>query len=417
MKSKTVTIVGAGVIGAFTAYYLLKKGWQVTIVDKGRFGCGSSEGNCGLVVPNHILPLNSSGTLLKAFKWMFSKEAPLHVKPRLDWNLFHWFFKFSLKCGRADILAAAKGRHALLQSSWQLFPDVIKKEALDCSWDACGSLHVYLTEKEWNAYRVVDIFLGNYGLGAEPMNREELLAFEPSLSPDVFGGWRNTQTAHLYPEKLMEAMRSLIEKNGATIIEETEVTGFEKKDDRVVGVVAGETVLPSGAVVVATGAWTPMLQNQLGCDIPIQPGKGYSVTSARPPHPPSVPCFFEEKSVVATPWPDGFRLGGTMEFAGYDDSLDQRRLSALTKGAGQYMKETPDQKIEKEWCSFRPMTFDGLPVVDRSPLFQNVIIAAGHNMLGISMATGTGKLVSEMLNGESPHLDLKPYQLKRFHPK
>jgi len=417
MKSKSVIIIGGGVIGAFSAYYLLKKGWQVTIIDKGHFGSGSSEGNCGLVVPNHILPLNMPGAMLKALKWVFTKDAPLYIKPRFDGNLLRWFFKFTQKCGLADVQAAVKGSHALLQSSWRLFPSVIEEEALDCNWDACGSLHVFNSEKEWDAYREVDLFLKAYGLGAEPMNREELLQFEPSLSPDVFGGWRNNQTAHLWPEKLMASMRDLLKKKGATLLENTEVTGFEPKNGTAAGVVSEEKVLSANAVVVAAGAWTPLLQKELGCEIPIQPGKGYSITSDRPSNSPSVPCFFEEKSVVATPFPDGFRQGGTMEFSGYDDSLDKKRLSALIKGAAQYIKETPCQTVEKEWCGLRPMTYDGLPIIDRSPRFQNVIVAAGHNMLGISMGTGTGKLVSEMLNGESPHVDLKPYQLKRFQPK
>ena len=167
-------------------------------------------------------------------------------------------------------------------------------------------------------------------------------------------------------------------------------------------------------IVIAAGAWTPMLAKQLGCTIPIQPGKGYSITTGKLDAAPSVPCFFDEKSVVATPWPDGFRLGGTMEFSGYDDTLNQKRLTALSTAAVQYIKGSGIGDIEKEWCGLRPMTYDGLPIIDRSPLLENVTIAAGHNMLGLSMGPGTGQLVAEMLNGEPPHIDPKPYALKRF---
>ncbi len=117
---------------------------------------------------------------------------------------------------------------------------------------------------------------------------------------------------------------------------------------------------------------------------------------------------------MATPWADGFRLGGTMEFSGFDDSLNPKRLKALLKGAGQYMPGVATGTIEKEWCGFRPMTVDGLPIIDRSPQLKNVTIAAGHNMLGLSMGPGTGRLVAEMINRERPHIDPQPYSLKRF---
>jgi len=415
MKQNKVVIIGGGVIGAFIAYFLLHKRWQVTIVEKGQFGSGSSEGNCGLIVPNHVLPLNSFGTLLKAARGMLTHDAPLHVKPRLDLDLFKWFFNFVLKCGQRDILLSARGRHALLQSSFGLYPSIVDREKLDCSWEMGGSLHAFRTQREWQSYAAVDAALKKFGLAAEKVDRDRLLRLEPSLSPDLSGGWHYPQTAHLRPEKLMEAMRRLLIAKGVTILENAEVTGFDARNNHAEGVRVGKDVLGAHAFVVAAGAWTPWLQQELGCWIPIQPGKGYALTTARPAEAPSRPCFFEEKSVVATPWADGFRLGGTMEFSGFDDSLNPKRLKALLKGAGQYMPGVATGTIEKEWCGFRPMTVDGLPIIDRSPQLKNVTIAAGHNMLGLSMGPGTGRLVAEMINRERPHIDPQPYSLKRFN--
>lgn len=417
MKRKSAIIIGGGVIGAFTAYYLSKKGWTATVVDRGPFGSGSSEGNCGLIVPTHILPLNMLGTIVKALLGMFSKDAPLHVKPRFDRQRIEWFYQFARKCGRANVLSAASGRHALLQSSWGLYPSIMDVEKLECNWQPSGCLHVYRTEKEFEAYRQVDIFLRDYGIAAEPLDREELVRFEPCLRTDLYGGWYYRQTAHLHPERLMEAMHRLLLKKGVTIIENKEVSGFYAQNDRAMGVVAGGKRIPAAVFVVAAGAWTPQLQKELGCRIPIQPGKGYSITTQRPASSPARPCFFEEKSVVATPWTDGFRLGGTMEFSGFDDSLNKKRLNALLNGNRHYLQDPTVGPVEKEWCGFRPMTYDGLPIIDRSPRLKNVTIAAGHNMLGLSMAPGTGKLVAEMLNGEAPHIDPKPYALKRFEKK
>jgi D-amino-acid dehydrogenase len=152
----------------------------------------------------------------------------------------------------------------------------------------------------------------------------------------------------------------------------------------------------------------------LGCRIPIQPGKGYSLTMPRPAVCPTYPLIFEEHRVAVTPFASGYRLGSTMEFAGYDDTMNRSRLSILTDAAKHYLRDPLAEPMQEEWWGWRPMTFDGLPVIDRSPIMGNVLIAAGHNMLGLSMATATGKLVSEMLGAGPPHIDPAPYGLKRF---
>jgi D-amino-acid dehydrogenase len=213
----------------------------------------------------------------------------------------------------------------------------------------------------------------------------------------------------------MTAMHGLLLQKGATILENVEATGFDVFGKHVESVRVANKTISADAFVVAAGAWTPRLQKELDCRIPIQPGKGYAITAARPERVPALPCFFEEKSVVATPWPDGFRLGGTMEFAGLDDSLSRQRLASLSRGADQYLQDPSLGTVETEWCGFRPMTYDGLPIIDWSPRLQNVAIAAGHNMLGLSMGPGTGKLVAEMINHEKAHIDPRPYNLQRFN--
>jgi D-amino-acid dehydrogenase len=173
--------------------------------------------------------------------------------------------------------------------------------------------------------------------------------------------------------------------------------------DRAIALSTRHGPVSAGAFVFATGAWTPLLNEQLGCRVPIQPGKGYSITMPRPSLCPQVPMVFEEHRVAVTPMETGYRLGSMMEFAGYDTSLDPRRLDLLRN------------PTEEEWYGWRPMTPDSVPIIDRSPKYTNVWIAAGHNMLGVSMAPATGKLIAELLSGEAPHIDPAPYALKRFH--
>jgi D-amino-acid dehydrogenase len=173
--------------------------------------------------------------------------------------------------------------------------------------------------------------------------------------------------------------------------------------------------LSAEAFVLAAGAWTPLVGKQLGCRLPIQPGKGYSLTMARPGRCPVFPLLFEEHRVAVTPMRSGYRLGSTMEFAGYDATLNRRRLDLLRQGASHYLHEPFCEPVEEEWYGWRPMTYDGKPIIDRSPRLPNVLIAAGHNMLGLSMAPATGKLVAEILGGDAaPHIDPAPYALSRF---
>ena len=148
--------------------------------------------------------------------------------------------------------------------------------------------------------------------------------------------------------------------------------------------------------------------------MPIQPGKGYSLTMPRPSICPAVPLIFPETRVAVTPFQTGYRLGSTMEFAGYDATLNPRRLQLLRDGARPYLREPEAEPVEEAWFGWRPMTTDGLPIIDRGPALSNVMIAAGHGMLGLSMAPATGKLVAELLNGDEPHLDPGPYRVGRF---
>jgi D-amino-acid dehydrogenase len=172
--------------------------------------------------------------------------------------------------------------------------------------------------------------------------------------------------------------------------------------------------LEADAFVVAAGALTPLLNRHLGCKLPIQPGKGYSITMPRPAKCPVYPLIFEEHRVAVTPMRSGYRLGSTMEFAGYDESLNRRRLAILTDAARLYLHEPTREPVQEEWWGWRPMTPDSLPVIGRSPAYENVLVAAGHNMLGVSMAPATGKLVAELLGGQAPHLDPAPYSAGRF---
>jgi D-amino-acid dehydrogenase len=412
-KSKRVIIIGGGIIGGFTAYYLLEKGWSVTVVDKEGFGQEASSGNCGLIVPNHILPLNSLGTLTKALRWMLTKDSPLYIKPRLDIGLIKWFCQFAWHARPKAILESATGRHALLQSSFKLYPEFIQAENVVCDWDMGGSLHIYRSARACKDYRNTDALLKRFNIQAESLDRQALRQLVPALGNGVSGGWLYRQTAHLRPERLLSELRRILLGRGVQILENCPVRGFQQHNDRAVSIVTKAQKLSADAFVLATGAWAPEFEKILGCCLPIQPGKGYSITMDRPSTFPEIPCFFEEQSLVSTPWSDTCRLGGTMEFSGFDTHLNPQRLGALKRGFEGYSDQWQCNARKEEWCGFRPMTMDGLPFIDHSPRLKNVMIAAGHNMIGLSAAPGTGKLVAEIMDEAQPHIDPWPYRIAR----
>ncbi|MFN3169020.1 MAG: NAD(P)/FAD-dependent oxidoreductase [Phycisphaeraceae bacterium] len=415
MSDQSVIVVGGGVIGACCAYYLRKRGWDVTIVERERFGAACSHGNCGLISPSHALPLAMPGAVAKTLPMMFKRDAPFRVAPRFDPSLWGWLMKFAARCKEAPMLESAAGRHALLQSSVVAYHRLLEDEGIDCEWEDRGAYFIYQSKEGMESYAKSDKWLRQFDLGAERISGEELESRQPSLKPGTTAGaWFYQMDAHLRPDKLMDGLKATLERMGVTIVEGTGLTGFVQEHGSAASLRTENGEMQADHYVLATGAWTPKLNEWIGAKVPIQPGKGYSITFPRPATCPTAPLAFMEQKVIATPFASGYRLGSTMEFAGYDSTINRERLAALKRGASLYLKEPYCEPQEEEWFGWRPMTYDGKPVIDKSPAMDNVYVAAGHNMLGLSMGSATGMLVGEMLSGETPHIDLKQFSLRRF---
>jgi D-amino-acid dehydrogenase len=415
VSPRRAVIIGGGVIGVACAHYLLRDGWQVTLVERAAVGSGSSHGNCGLICPSHILPLAEPGMVMKGLKSLFTPNSPFAIKPRFDPALWSWLLHFAARCNERDMIAAGRGIQALLTSSLPLYRELIEQESLDCEFESRGLLFAYRSQREMDAYTATDrLMTEKFGCPAQRLGAAELADLEPALRPGLSGGWYYHDDAQVRPDKLMQAWRKSIAAKGAEILEKCAVDRFQQANGRATAALTPNAALAADLFIVATGAWTPLLNRELGCRIPIQPGKGYSLTMPRPAVCPKIPLIFPETRVAVTPFQSGYRLGSTMEFAGYDESLRPERLQLLKDGSTDYLKEPYCEPVLESWYGWRPMTFDSLPIIDRSPKFDNVYIAAGHNMLGLSMATATGKLIAELAAGRSPHVDPSPYRLTRF---
>lgn len=413
-RRNDVLILGAGVIGLACAHYLLKAGRGVTVIDQGAVGGGASHGNCGTITPSHAPPLALPGTVTKALRWMFTRDAPLYVKPRLDFELLSWLLRFAHRCNTADAQRATRQRAAILNASRQWLAELIDSERLACEFEQRGTLYAYRThaaiERDEEHVRA----LADVGVVAQQLNGAEVRAREPALREEVIGGLLHPDDAQVRPDRFVAELARRVREQGGTILENCRVEGFARADGRIAHVATTQGQFTADDIVLALGAWSPLLAHHLDLRLPIQPGKGYSITFTRPASCPATPLVLRERSVCVTAWNSGYRLGSTMEFSGYDTSLNRVRLDALKRGAAEYLREPQGAEITEEWYGWRPMTFDDLPILGRAPGVANLMLATGHGMLGVTMSAATGVLISELLCGKTPSLDPAPYRPQRL---
>ena len=411
----SVIIIGGGLIGMASAAYLQADGWRVTVIDRGRIGGGCSFANCGLVCPSHVLPLAEPTALRWAMKSLFTPASPFRIKPRFEPRLWSWLLAFARRCNERDMLAAAHAIQPLLASSMSEYDRLLGVGGLDCEWEKRGLLFAYQTQTALDAYDVTNALLTEtFDEPAVKLDTAAACELEPALKPTVAGAWYYAHDGHLRPDKLITAWREQLSVLGVEFLKDCELLSLEGHARIAERALTSRGALKADRFLIATGAWTPKLDRFIGQPIPIEPGKGYSITMPRPQLCPKIPLIFPEHRVAVTPMRSGYRLGSIMEFAGYNDSIPPQRLQLLRSGACHYLKEPLCEPELHTWYGWRPMTPDSLPIIDATPRFQNVWLAAGHNMLGLSMAPATGKLIAELFGNRTPHLDPAPYRLARL---
>ena len=407
-------IIGGGVIGLACAWYLLRAGRSVIVLERARTGDGASHGNCGTITPSHAPPLPEPGVVARGLKWMFRPDAPLYVRPSFDPALWRWLLKFAAHSNARDHARATRIRAALLNASHTALEALIGDAGIDCGYARDGLLYVFRSEAEFAARARLPELLQSIGITAEAWDGSRTEREEPALRPGVAGGIWFPGDASLRPDRLVAGLAAAVRNAGGEIIEQAPVEGFEQEAGQIVGLRSGARCWRAPEIVLAAGAWSPRLARMLGVRLPIQPGKGYSMTFPRPARAPSRALVLKEPSVCVTTWADGFRLGSTMEFSGYDAHLNPVRLAALRRAAAEYLHDPGDGEPLESWQGWRPMTWDDLPVIGRAPRTDNVVVAAGHGMLGVSMAAVTGLLVRDLVLGRPPQLDLAPLSPARF---
>jgi D-amino-acid dehydrogenase len=409
-----VLIIGGGVIGVCTAYELAKRGAKVSLIEQGEIGSGASYGNGGLIVPSHCVPLAAPGVPLQGLKWMFNPESPFYIKPHFSFEFLEWMLLFAYASRRGPMMRALPVLSELLLSSRKIFDEIAKEGGFPFGYEQKGTLAVFLTQRALDKGLEEAHLVGGFGVETRSLNGTELCELEPALRAEVAGGIHYPQDAHIDPAGFVIGLAEKARELGVRILTHTEVMRFETEGRKINQVQTTRGDFTADQVILCAGAWSPAVLRELEINLPIQAAKGYSITLETPEISPSYPLMFGEARVVVTPFKESLRLAGTLELAGMDFSIQSRRVDAIRTNSAKYLQGLENAKVTEIWRGLRPCTPDGLPVVSRAKQFDNLIVAAGHAMLGMSLGPITGKLTSQLALGEDPEMDLAPLRLERF---
>ena len=418
-KKTDILIIGGGAIGICCAHYLNSLGREVTLVEKGEIGGGASYGNAGLVIPGQSIPLAAPGVISKGLRWMLNPESPFYIKPQLNRDFLHWLWKFSRFCTPEHLDYAVPILRDLQHTSMALFKELMTLEGIDLGFEQKGVLDAYLSNKEFEKGKETARLLEKFGLENQILDRKEVDELFAGFRTKVVGGVYYTMDAHLDPARFVRALAEHSGQKGTVILPDTEVIGMHKNGRKVTAVQTTRGIFKANEIILAGGAWSPPIVSDLKLKLHVQAAKGYSITYKRPANFPDIPFILVEAKVAITPMDDILRFAGTLELAGLDQTINRRRVDAILKSVPRYLPDLNIQKLElvEIWRGLRPCTPDGLPYIARPVNYDNLIIATGHAMKGISLAPVTGKLVAQLAMRQKPDMDISGLKIERFSKK
>lgn len=411
-----VIIIGGGIIGLSSAYYLQRSGWDVTVIDKSDFTDNCSYGNAGYVCPSHFIPLASPGIVKQGLKWMWNSQSPFYVEPRLSGALINWGLKFVRSASKKNVEEAAVPLRDIAVLSQHEYEKWTKE--LDFSYEHKGLLEIFQTEKkEEHAKHTVEKAIELGLTDTQLLSYEQLQSLEPHTKIIGKGAILFKCDAHMYPNKLMSGLIRSLQQAGVKLLPNEEAIRFEKNGTKIVKVITPKGSYEADQVVIATGAWSREVAAMINIKLPLIPGRGYSVTLENSPFKVNYPAVLMEGRVAITPM-DGnkIRFGGTMEITSINKPPRMNRVQGILNAVKRFYPEfdVPLPAPDKVWYGYRPCSADGLPYIGKVKKWNNVVVATGHSMLGLSLGAGTGKLVNEIINETPVSMDIAPFNVQRF---
>lgn len=413
-----IIIIGGGIIGLSSAYYLLQQGHQTTIIDKTDMLDGCSYGNAGYVSPSHFVPLASPGIVKQGFKWMTNSKSPFYVQPRLSKSLVNWGMKFSKSANPRHVAASAIPLRDINLLSKKLYEDLCTIPGFSFYYASKGMLDFFKTDESAHHSEEMVEASKRLGLDVTLLSKEEVQQMEPSLNMDIKGAVYFKCDAHMYPNKLMKDMIAFLANNGVAIKTNEEVKSFINEGKNIKGVQTNASEYLGDYVVLAAGAWSGEVAAKLNLNIPMVGGRGYSMTYEDLQFKIKQPIILSEAKVAITPMAENkIRFGGTMEITSTSTPPRMNRVKGILESVKKYFPdaEIPFPEKDKIWFGFRPCSADGLPYIGKTEKYNNLVVASGHAMLGLSLGPATGKLVSEIINDEATSIDVKAFDPDRFN--
>jgi D-amino-acid dehydrogenase len=411
-----VVIVGGGIVGLCAAYYAARRGWRVTVVERGaaqRDGC--SFGNAGLLVASHFVPLAAPGMVALGLKWMLRPEAPFHVRPRPSWGLLRWGWRFCRSATPLQVRRAAPVLRDLHVASRDGHRELAATLA-EFGFAQNGLLMLCRTQHAWDEEIEVAEQARRLGMPAEVVGARQVTALEPDIRIDALGGVFYPEDCQLDPPRLMAALQAHLQGLGVEFAWQAEARDWRTRGRRITALETDRQAIAGDEFVLAGGSWSGGLGGRLGLDLLMEPGKGYSLTLSQPRQAPRRGLICVEARLAVTPLDGAVRFGGTMELAGLDTSVNPARVRGLLRSIPACFPDfrAEDFSAVTPWCGLRPCSPDGLPYLGRPRRWDNLIVAAGHAMLGVSLGPISGRIVGELLDGEPAAIDSPLLHPDRF---
>ncbi len=412
MQKQQVVVIGGGVIGVSCAYYLASGGHDVTLIERAEIGSGCSYGNAGLICPSHAIPIASPDAV--AMSRMGGDRSPIFIPDRPGAELKSWLSKYRASATHKHVDRSIPVLHKLMKASLELYRGLATTAEAGFGFEHNGSITICKTKASFSDLRREANRLARAGVESKTLTAREACEMEPAISPSIAGGVYFPIDAQIIPFDFVRSLGAEARKLGVKVYESTEVLELKAARSKIAGVATTRGDFQPDTVVLAGGSWSPLLTRDLALPLPIQAAKGYSITIKARGRALRIPLSMRENRVTVMPMGGAVRFAGTLELAWLDLSYNLSRMNTVRDAGKGYMAvDSGDGELVEIWRGLRPCTPDGLPIVDRHQRFGNLLIAAGHAVLGMSLGPITGKLISEMVAGE-PGFDLTPLRLNRF---
>lgn len=407
-------VIGAGVIGLSIALELQKSGRQVLVIDKGEPGLGCSYGNAGWITPCFAMPLPQPGMFLKSIGWLLNPDSPLHINPQPSWLLVRWMMGFLAAMNHRRLNEAVSVLTDISKYSLKAYGEMAKRAPETIGFDQKGLLMVSRGKAGLDSAEIEMNLMVARGIAGKLLSRDEVVALEPALKPDLAGGVYFPTEAHAEPLEVVRATLREFEAAGGKFQTRSEVFDFAFEGDRITRVHTTRGDFEADLVVLATGSWSRVIAQRLGTTVPIMGGKGYSLITNSFETRPTHPIMIVEKKIAVTPRANSVRLAGTLELVNGDDSISTRRMTNILKGSQDYMHVSDDPIVTEIWRGLRPCTPDGVPLIGFSKKYRNLFYNAGHQMLGLQSAPGSARLGADIILKRTPISDPKPFDPARY---